>query len=82
MHLPAMEIPLMLIDPSLVPQAGPEKINPQTIHPLEVWTTLTSTHQHAVLQTIVMMCQDCLLPEKEISHDPANPLAENHAHPS
>lgn len=72
----------MLIHPSLVPQAGPEKTNLQTIHPLEVWMTLTPAQQHAVLQTLVMMCQDCLVPEKEISHDPAYALAENHAHPS
>jgi hypothetical protein len=72
----------MQIHPPLATQAQPEESNPQTIHPIEVWTTLTPTQQHAVLQTLVMMCQDCLLPRKEASHDPASPLAENHANPS
>ena len=72
----------MLIHPPLVAQAQPEESSPQTIHPIEVWTTLTLTQQHAVLQTLVMMCQDCLLPGKETSHDSASPLAENHSNPS
>ena len=66
----------MLIHPPLAPQAQPEERNPQAIHPIEVWKTLTPTQQHAVLQTLVTMCQDCLLPRKETSHDPACPLAE------
>ena len=80
--MPAMEIPLMLIHPPLAAQAQPEESSHQTIHPIEVWITLTPAQQHAVLQTLVMMCQDCLVPEKEISHDPAHALAENHSHPS
>jgi len=72
----------MLTQPPLVPQAQPEESSLQTIHPIEVWTTLTPTQQHAVLQTLVTMCQDCLLPGKETSHDSACPLAENHPNPS
>ena len=72
----------MLIHPSLAAQAQPEESSQQTILPIEVWTTLTLSQQHAVLQTLVMMCQDCLLPRKETSHDPAYPLAENHPTPS
>ena len=72
----------MLIHPPLAAQAPPEESSRQTIHPIEVWITLTPTQQHAVLQTLVTMCQDCLLPRKETSHDPARPLAENHPNPS
>jgi hypothetical protein len=77
-----MEISLMLIHPPLAAQAQPEESSPQTIHPIEVWTTLTLTQQHTFLQTLVMMCQDCLLPGKEVGHDSASPLAENHFNPS
>ncbi len=72
----------MLIHPPLAAQAQLEESSHQTIHPIEVWITLTPTQQHAVLQTLVTMCQDCLLPRKETSHDPACPLAENHPNPS
>ena len=72
----------MQIQPPLAPQAQPQERCPDHIRPIEVWTTLTPTQQHTFLQTLVMMCQDCLLPRKETGHDPASPLAENHANPS
>ncbi len=72
----------MLIHPPLAWQAQSEESSPQAIRPIEVWTTLTPTQQHTLLQTLVLMCQDCLLPGKETGHDPACPLAENHPNPS
>jgi len=72
----------MLRPSSLVPQAQPQESSPHTIQPIEVWTTLTHTQQHTVLQMLVTMCQDCLLPKKETNHDPVDLLTENHANPS
>ena len=72
----------MLIHPPLAAQAQPEESSQQTIHPIEVWTTLTHPQQHTVLQMLVTMCQDCLLPKKETNHDPADLLTESHANPS
>jgi len=72
----------MQIQQPLAPQTQPQERCPDHIRPIEVWTTLTATQQHTLLQTLVLMCQDCLLPGKEIDHDPACPLAENHPNSS
>jgi hypothetical protein len=70
----------MTIRPLLPPQAQPERT--RQIQPIKVWTTLTQTQQHTVLQTLVTMCQECLLPGEEAKHDPATALAQNHPNPS
>src|SRR5437588_10808756 len=79
--MPGMEIPPMQIQPPLAPQAQPKERCPDQICPIEVWTTLTPTQQHSLLQTLVRMCQDCLLPGKETAHDPACPLGSKSRQP-
>ena len=72
----------MTMRPPLAQSAQPNKTRPRRIRPLTVWTTLTQAQQTAVLQEFVTMCQQCLLPQEEASHDALSTLAENHPNPS
>jgi hypothetical protein len=56
-------------------------VRPRQIQPPQVWKTLVPQQQAAVLQTLVTMCQQCLLPAKEVTNDNTASFSENHANP-
>ena len=68
--------------PHLSPPIPPEEVRPHQIQPSLVWTTLTGEQHASVLQVLVTMCQECLVPQEEVKDDHTTPLPENHAYSS
>src|SRR5579875_2676662 len=56
--------------------AEPSQYSP--IHPNELWVLLSKEQQTVVFQVILTMCQECLMPREETTHDDCSPLSENH----
>ena len=69
----------MVAKPHLSPMPSVSMVRPRQIQPPQVWKTLTSHQQATVLQTLVTMYQQCLIPTKEVINDNAPSFAENHA---
>ena len=65
--------------PSPMPPA--DMVCPRQIQPPQVWKTLIPQQQATVLQTLVTMCQQCLLPAKEVIDDNPTSFSENHVNP-
>src|SRR5712692_7184834 len=80
--VPAKESQPMTQRPHLSPPISQEEVRPRQIQPSLVWMTLTGEQHAMVLQVLVTMCQECLVPQEEVNHDQPTPLSENHACPS
>ncbi len=72
----------MTLQPPVVPPILQKDVHLDQIQPSRVWTTLSKEQQASVLQALVTMCQECLMPQEEVNHDHYLPLPENHARPS
>src|SRR5579859_7173169 len=65
--VPAKESKPMTLRPHFSPPVGPEGVHVRQIQPSLVWTTLSREHQAIVLQVLVTMCQECLVPAEEVN---------------
>jgi hypothetical protein len=71
----------MATQPDPSPMSSTSMVRPCQIQPPQVWKTLIPQQQTMVLQVLVTMCQQCLLPTKEVIDDNPASFSENHANP-
>jgi len=71
----------MATQPNSSPMPTASMVRPRLIQPPQVWKTLIPHQQAMVLQTLVTMCQQCLLPAKEVIDDNPTSFSEDHANP-
>ncbi len=71
----------MATQPNPSPMPAASMVRPRQIRPPQVWKTLIPQQQAAVLQTLVTMCQQCLLPAKEVTNDNTPSFSQDHANP-
>jgi hypothetical protein len=71
----------MATQPDPSPMSSTSMVRPCQIQPPQVWKTLIPHQQAMVLQTLVTMYQQCLLPAKEVIDDNPTSFSQDHANP-